>query len=446
MVHQHFALVPAMTVAENIALGGQGLFNHSRTAATVRELGERTGLRVDPYALAGELPIAAQQRVEILKALTRDARLLILDEPSAMLSPEESAELWRWLRRFVAGGNTVALVTHKLREALAIADDVTVLRRGTTILATAAADTNEDALVRAMIGEPIRDAAVGAAVGTASPAAPAPGSVVQGAAEGYRSAEKGSGQTDVDASAQPAGEAAPRLAGEVVISAESLTLRTESGAVAIRDAAFTVHAGEIVGVAAVEGAGQRELLKALAGRLPPESGVLRIPASVGYVPEDRTRDALIADFSLTENVALAASGRARGRTPWHALEVHTAALLTEYDIRAQATSVIARTLSGGNQQKLVLAREFSAAGSDDGGDDGSAVVLDNPTRGLDVVAAAAVYRRLRAARAAGIAVVFYSGDLDEVLSLADRVLVVHAGEVRELPADRNSVGKAMVGA
>lgn len=410
MVHQHFALVPAMTVAENVALGGQGVFSHTRTAAAVRELSERTGLHVDPGALVADLPLAARQRVEILKALSRNARLLILDEPSAMLTPGEAAELWRWTRSFVANGGTVTLVTHKLREALAIADDVTVLRRGATTLAAPATYTDEGELVRAMIGTAAHDSAVRVAVGE-------------------------------DTSTM---EDRPRPAGRVVIAAESLELRGADGAIAIRDASFVIHSGEIAGVAAVEGAGHRELLRALGGRLQPARGVLRLPPSAGYVPEDRARDALVLSFSLVENVALAGSGCARGRTPWRALERRTEELLTGYDVRAADVSVAARTLSGGNQQKLVLAREFEAAAMGSAVGD-RAVVLDNPTRGLDVVAASSVYRRLRDARDAGVAVVVYSTDLDEVIALADRVLVVHAGAVRELPADREAVGRAMVG-
>jgi simple sugar transport system ATP-binding protein len=206
----------------------------------------------------------------------------------------------------------------------------------------------------------------------------------------------------------------------------------------VRDASFDVGAGEILGVAAVEGSGQHELLRAIAGRLRPESGSLDIPRWIGFVPEDRHRDALVLEYSLTENIALRGAGRARGMVRWDELRRRTADVVSSFDVRARGVATRAGALSGGNQQKLVLGRELA--------DRPELLVAENPTRGLDIRAATAVEERLVAARDAGTAVVLYSSDLDDVLRLADRVLVLHGGTVRELPPDRQQVGAAMLGA
>ena len=430
MVHQHFALVPTMTVAENVALGGRGRFDPAAAAERVRRLGEETGLVLDPAARVAELGIAAQQRTEIVKALARSARILVLDEPTAVLAPAEAGELLRWLRRYADAGNAVVLITHKLREALAVADDVTVLRRGRTVAAMPAAEATEGSLAAAMLGA--------VESGTARE-----GAVVVDEA-GEANVVLGGGPPMVagakarDTSPRPE---APRTAyvatRPLVLRAENLTLRDARGVVRIEGATFSIAAGEIVGVAAVEGSGQRELLRALAGRLAPAGGALELPARVGFVPEDRHHDALVLDFALHENVALRGLGERRGLVPWRRIERETRELLGAFDVRAAGPRAAARTLSGGNQQKLVLARELSDAPA--------ALVVENPTRGLDIRASAAVRDRLRAARAAGTAIVLHSGDLDETLALADRILVVHAGRVREAPRDRDRVGRMMLG-
>ena len=427
MVHQHFALVPAMTVAENVALGGRGLFHPASAAERVRRLGEETGLVLDPDARVAELGVAAQQRAEIVKALARDARLLVLDEPTAVLAPAEAGELLRWLRRYADAGNAVVLITHKLREAISVADDVTVLRRGRTVATMAAAEATETSLAAAMLGAGQNDAARGQRV------------VVDAAGEA--NVVLGGGPPMVGA--RDARDAArPHVPYEatrpVVITADRLLLRDERGVERIRDATFRIAAGEIVGVAAVEGSGQRELLRALAGRLAPSSGALHLPPRVGFVPEDRHEDALVLDFALHENVALRGLGARRGVIAWREMEAETRGLMTAFDVRAAGPRVPARTLSGGNQQKLVLARELADAPA--------ALVVENPTRGLDIRASAAVRDRLRQARDAGTAVVLHSGDLDETLALADRILVVHAGRVSEAPRDRDVVGRMMLGA
>jgi simple sugar transport system ATP-binding protein len=401
MVHQHFTLVPAMTVAENVALGGRGLLDLQQLGDRLRELSETTGFALEPHARVETLSVAAQQRVEIAKALLRRARLLVLDEPTAVLAPAESAELLRWLRRFADAGNAVVLITHKLREALSVADEVTVLRRGRTIATMPGHTATRASLASAMIG------------------------------------------TDVSWNEQDASAAPPaRPPGDVVFHAEHLGLRDAGGVIRIRDASFSVRAGEIVGVAAVEGSGQQALLRALAGRLPVDAGTLRRPESVGFVPEDRHRDAVLLERTLVENVALRGAGVRRGLLDWRAIAARTRELLRAFDVRAAGAAISMRTLSGGNQQRLVLARELALAD----GQSGQGIVVENPTRGLDVRSTADVLERLRAARAAGAAIVLYSSDLDEVLALASRVLVVFGGIVREVAPDREVVGRAMLGA
>jgi general nucleoside transport system ATP-binding protein len=432
MVHQHFALVAAMTVAENVALGGRGRFDHVAAAARVREIGARTGLLLDPDALAGDLGVGAQQRLEIVKALAREARVLVLDEPTAVLAPAEARELLGWVRAFASAGGAAVLITHKLREALAVADDVTVLRRGRTVLAARAGDETEASLAAAMLGEQPSPDAVAIAHGVA-------GRGADGIAD---EVPRPGGPPRVQSAADRANDRHPASA-QVVLRARDLVVRDGRGVARVQGASLEVRAGEIVGVAAVEGAGQHELLRALAGRLAPTSGTVERPDVVGFVPEDRHRDAAILDFTLAENVALAEAGRARGWMDWVARRRATAALLDAHDVRASGPDAPLRALSGGNQQKLVLARELAALGERGRA---RALVVENPTRGLDIRAAADVAARLRAARDAGVAVVVHAADLDEVLALADRVVVVHEGRVHEVPKDREAVGRAMLGA
>lgn len=397
MVHQHFTLVPAMTVAENLALGGRGPYSAREAARTVDELSEATGFALDPRAIAGALSVGAQQRVEIAKALARRARVLVLDEPTGVLAPAEVDDLLRWVRTYVDRGHAVVLITHKLREAVAVADEVTVLRRGVRIMTARAADATERSLTAAMIGGEIAE--------------------------------------------QPVAARPTAAAARAVFRAQGVTVHDAGGAARITDASFQVDAGELVGVVGVEGSGQRELLRALAGRAPVSHGVLEHPAVVGFVPEDRHGDAVLLDRTLAENVALRGLGRARGIIRWTAVRDRTRALLAAFDVRAAGPDTPMRALSGGNQQKLVLARELG----DSDGTGIAALVVENPTRGLDVQATAAVHARLRDAAARGAAVVLYSSDLDEVLSLASRVLVVFDGRVSHPPTNRDAIGRAMLG-
>jgi ABC-type uncharacterized transport system ATPase subunit len=399
MVHQHFTLVPAMTVAENVALGGHGLLDRRESAERVRAIASSTGFALDADAVVERLPVGAQQRVEIAKALARDARILVLDEPTAVLAPAEVDELLAWLRRYVADGNAAVIITHKLREALSVADDVTVLRHGRVTHTGPVVATTAAALTAAMLG-----------ADPASVSGPSPTSAT---------------------------------AGEVVFRAEALCVRDDDGVERVRGATFNIRGSEIVGIVGVEGAGQRELLRALAGRRDTAGGMLTRPDSVGFIPDDRHHDAVLLDRSLVENVALRGAGARRGTMPWSDLDVRTSALVDAYDVRGPGARAPMRALSGGNQQKLVLARELDDAGRAPG--EPLAIVAENPMRGLDVRAAAEVAARLRAARDRGAAVVLYSSDLDEVLSLASRVLVAYAGTVREVPPTREVVGRAMLG-
>lgn len=414
MVHQHFRLVPAMTVAENVALGRPGRrLALERVAGEIREVGEESGLRVDPAARVSTLGVAAQQRVEIVKALLRGARMLILDEPTAVLAPSEAVELLAWVRRYVDRGNAAVLITHKLREALGVADMVTVLRRGDDVLTAPVGSVDERALIEAMVGSP---ATVGSGMGMAVGAGVEVG---VGSQQGYW-----------------ASGARPRPS--VVMSLGAASYRDPLGISRLDSVTLDVHAGEILGVAGVEGAGQHELMRLLAGRLSPTDGTAVLPQTIGFVPEDRQRDALALSRSLVDNVLLRDAGQRHGRMRWSTERARTAALLSAYDVRGGTPLSLASSLSGGNQQKLVLARELA--------DDPPALVVESPTRGLDVHAGAAVLDRLRAARARGIAVVVYSSDLDELLLLADRVVVAYDGRVREVPTTREAIGQALVGA
>jgi simple sugar transport system ATP-binding protein len=291
-----------------------------------------------------------------------------------------------------------------------VADDITVLHHGRTVLTTPARDTDQARVANAMLG--------GATVRTAD------------VLTGRDVTDVASYATDV-ASARAASAAQP-----TVLTLDAVAVRDANGVDRVRSATLQVRAGEIVGIGAVEGAGQHELLRVLAGRLSPTSGSRVIPESVGFVPEDRHRDALLLDAPLFENTALQGAGARRGMMDWNAWRARTSALLQRFDVRASGAEAVARTLSGGNQQKLVLGRELEAARA--------ALVVENPSRGLDFVATDAVHQALRAARDAGMAVVVYSSDLDEVVLLADRVFAMHDGTLIESMKHRDALGRAML--
>jgi simple sugar transport system ATP-binding protein len=393
MVQQHFSLVPAMTVAENVALGGRGRYRPAEAAKVIRALSGKTSLHVEPEARAADLPPAALQKLELLKIFSREAHTLILDEPTAVLAPTEARELMILLRKVADGGGAVVLVTHKLREALAIADQVTVLRRGRTVLHTAADSISEAELASAMFPDAV------------PPEAPL---------------------------------ATAATAGATVAELRDAELRDEAGITRVHRASLAVRSGELLGVAGVEGSGHHEVLLALAGRITPTMGTARIPSDVGFIPEHRQRDALIPAFSVTENVVLREISRARGRLRWDAAAGYARGLVTEHAIRTQSVEAPVATLSGGNQQRLVLARELSPRPS--------LIVAENPTQGLDARAAMAIRSRLREARDGGAAVVVYASDLDELIAMADRVVVAFAGTLREVPVNADIIGRAMLGA
>ncbi|MEO7985101.1 MAG: ATP-binding cassette domain-containing protein [Gemmatimonadales bacterium] len=407
MVHQHFTAVPALSVAENVALAAGWPVAPAALDARVRELSERVGLRLEPQAIVGSLSVGLRQRLEIVKALAADTRTLLLDEPTAVLAPDEAEELLRVVRRFTAGGGAAVLITHKLDEALSVADRVTVLRKGSVVATGPATEFDEAGLAALMIG---------------------PGGVI------------------------PEDSAAPRdtprpvttaTAVSVLVRIDSLEVPRDGGAgIAVCGVSLEVDGGEIVGVVALEGSGQRELLRAVAGRIRPLRGRLEVSGPVGFIPEDRTTEGLILELSLTENVVLGSSAGApwlaRRGIDWRIAREHTRGLLQDYGVVAPGPGVRAASLSGGNQQKVVVARELSRAPR--------VVVAEDPTRGLDIRAAAAIHARIRAAAAAGAAVLLHSSDLDEVLELADRVIVMSRGALIVPPAgaSRAAIGEMMV--
>ena len=403
MVHQHFTSVPAFTVAENVALATGWPVAPSALRRRVKETSEAAGLPLDPDARVGSLGVALRQRLEIVKALAADARILLLDEPTAVLAPPEVEDLVAVVRRFTAQGGSAVLITHKLDEALAAADRVTVLRRGQVALASRVEQTTAAALAAAMIGE-------------------------------------GSGEERVEPAAQAA-----REMGHTLVRLEGVDVARDGGlGLALRGASLAVAAGEIVGVAAVEGNGQRELLRAIAGRVHPLRGLVRAAEPVAFIPEDRTTEGLIPEMTLTENVVLGSSEAEpwlRGPTvDWRRAAARTAALLEELAVSASGPWVTAASLSGGNQQRVVVGRELSKRPA--------VVVAENPTRGLDIRATATIHGRLRRAASQGAAVVLHSSDLDEVLALATRIVVVRRGALLEAPQDagRERLGALMLAA
>jgi len=406
MVHQHFTSIPSLSVAENVALAAGWDVAPRPLARRVRELADRIGLPLDPAAMAGELSVPLKQRVEIVKALASDARVLLLDEPTAVLAPAGASELLRMIRAWAGLGNSAVLITHKLDEALAAADQVTVLRRGRVVRSGPSAGETPAALAVAMIGEATADGAGHLTV----------------AAEPLRTASS----------------------DEILIDGESLTvMRAGSAVPGLRDATLSVRAGELVGVAGVDGNGQRELLRAVAGLIRPETGRLKVAEPLAFIPEDRTTEGLIGEMSLAENLVLGLTDlpgwTGRSGLRWPAVRRRMGQLIDAFGIRAAGPDAAAATLSGGNQQKVLVARALERGPR--------VIVAEHPTRGLDILASREVHDRLRAAAAAGAAVLFSSGDLDEVVGLASRVVVAAGGRLTEMPigVGRAEVGAAMLG-
>ena len=391
MVHQQFALIPAMSVAENVALGGRGRYRFESTAELIRSVGDRTGLWLDPALTVATLTSADRQKLEIIRSFAHGADTLILDEPTAVLAQSDANELFGQLLLFASRGGTVVLITHKLRDAIRHADEVTVLRSGRNVLTSRMDISTESTLTTAMLGQPL---------------------------------EKTSAFSRPPRSSLP------------LIVLKDVTIARNDGTDRIRNANAEVYPGEIVGVAALEGAAS-ELLRAIAGRISPVTGSVSRPDKIGFVPEDRQRDAIIPSLSLAENVALQGAGVLGGIMPWTDIRERTTAIVDEFDIRGARADTAARNLSGGNQQRLVLGRELK--------DNPFAIVLENPTQGLDVLAAASIHARLRAARDSGTAIVFYSSDIDELVELSDRVLVVTSSNIVSVDADRDTIGRTLLG-
>ncbi len=431
MVHQHFMLVPTLTVAENVVLGmepSSGLtIDMLRAVSQVESLSVRSGLTVDPAATVADLSVGEAQRVEILKALHRGAKILILDEPTAVLSPPEVQELWRVLRVLRQNGGTIILITHKLDEVIDVSDTITVMRAGRTVARLSTADTTPREIAKAMVG---RDVALAL---DASPAA-------------ARTTRHSTNAID----AVGADQCALRIDG--------LSVRGDRGTMAINNLSFTVAPGEILGIAGVEGNGQTELLEAIAGLRAMLGGTVRLGATslnamdvreradagLSHIPEDRHRRGLILDFSVADNLILGRQHRfsGRGGLDREQIERNANAQISRFDIRPPNASLTARALSGGNQQKIVIAREM--------GREFTVLLAAQPTRGVDVGAIEFIHAQLRAARDAGKGILLVSADLPEVLALSDRIAVMYGGRfVTVLPAsecDAEMLGPFMTGA
>ncbi|WP_159806335.1 ABC transporter ATP-binding protein [Cellulomonas citrea] len=416
MVHQHFMLVPVFTVAENVVLGNEpvrpgGLINLAEARRRVKEISDRFGFDVDPDAMVEDLSVGAQQRVEIIKALSRKAEVVILDEPTAVLTPQETDELIAIMRQLKESGTSIVFITHKLREVRAVADRITVIRRG-KVVGSAEPTASETELASLMVGRA------------------------------------------VDLSVHKA----PAQPGEATVQVEGLTVLDPNGVTVLQDVTFEVARGEILAVAGVQGNGQTELTEVITGLRAPTAGTVTLDgnamagrsvrevlhAGVGFVPEDRTSDGLVASFSIAENLIL----DQYDRPPYSRLGVLRTGVIEqnaeqrtrEFDVRAGSVDDHASTLSGGNQQKVVLARELSRPLR--------LLVASQPTRGLDVGSIEFVHARIVAERDQGTPVILVSTELDEVVALADRILVMYRGRVIGIVpggTDRDVLGLMMAG-
>ncbi len=417
MVHQHFMLVPVFTVAENVTLGMErtralGLIDRRRTRRDVRELSERYGLQVNPDALVEDLPVGVQQRVEIVKALLREANVLILDEPTSVLTPGETEELFRIMRDLRTGGRSLVFISHKLKEVQEIADTITVIRRG-RVVGQRPPTASDAELASLMVGRSVQLRV------TKPPAKP----------------------------------------GAALLDVQDLTVANEEGQPALDSVSFQVRAGEILGVAGVQGNGQTELCEALIGLQPAVSGSVRLDgrdlthatprqrlrAGLGYIPEDRQEDGLVAGFSVGDNLVLDvynqppyASGIALNLG---AINETAAERVADFDIRTTSTATPVGTLSGGNQQKVILAREI--------GREVRLLVASQPTRGLDVGSIEFVHRRIVEQRDQGLGVLLISSELDEIYALSDRIAVMYEGKItgfRDPDVPAEELGMLMAGA
>ena len=421
MVHQHFMLVDTLNAIENVMLGAEPHVLLSRADEVVRQrlqaLMTSTGLKVALDVPVGQLPVGDQQRLEILKALYRGARILILDEPTAVLTPQEAEQLFGVLRVLRSQGTTIILITHKLKEVMRLCDDVTVMRGGKVALRVAIADTSTDQLAQAMVG---RKVATGRVAGSA------------------------------------------RHVGDVKLAASNINLTDAQGVQRLQGIDLQLRAGEIVGVAGVSGNGQSELLEVLSGLLAPTSGQLSLAGQqfeasawltptqarnlgLAHVPEDRQARAIVMDFAAWESAVLGYEALPNySRWGWmlgQRMRTATQAMLERFDVRPRNAQLQSAKFSGGNQQKLVLARELGQAPQ--------VLLVGQPTRGVDIGAIEFIYGQLRALKAQGCAVLVLSSELDEILALADRVVVMCQGRITgELAIDacsENQLGVLMTG-
>ncbi|MDR7868266.1 MAG: ABC transporter ATP-binding protein [Sporomusaceae bacterium] len=418
MVHQHFQLVHNLTVAENIVLGIEpgrfGVVDTKAAGRRIRELSARYGLNVDPEAKIEDISVAMQQRVEILKMLYRDAAIMIFDEPTAVLTPQEIAELIAIMKNFAAEGKAIIFITHKLKEIMAAADRCTVIRRGRRVGTVAVAASGEEELAEMMVGRRV-----------------------------LLKVEK-----------------KRRSPGEAILEIENLTVLSHKRLPAVKNFSLSVRGGEIVGLAGVSGNGQAELVEAITGLRGIQAGRIllggedissltvkaRIGAGLAHVPEDRHKRGLVLDYSVEDNLVLEVYDRppfSRGgvlRRP--AIRRYAEEIMAQFDVRAPlGAATAARSLSGGNQQKAIIGREISR--------DPKVLIAVQPTRGLDVGSIEYIHRRLIAQRDAGRAVLLVSLDLEEILTLSDRIAVISHGElaglVRAEDADENDLGLMMAG-
>ena len=408
MVHQHFMLVPTLTVAENVCLGlpstGRFLPDLKAAARRIRDLASRHALEIDPDARIADLSVAGRQRVEILKALFRGARILILDEPTAVLTPQETEGLFRILRALAAAGTAIIFISHKLNEVMALTETITVLRQGRVAATLRTADTDARALARLMVGADVRLPTL-----------------------------------DDERAAAPHDDGKSDAAARPILTVAGLVCRDSDGVARVDGASIEVGAGEIVGLAGVDGNGQQELAEAIVGLRAAEAGRIaiagedvtrgsvarRIALGLAHIPEDRHHTALVEPLAIRDNFAVERIGEPplsrRGWIDRKAVARLASEVMAAFDIRASGPGQTAGTLSGGNQQKIVLGRALSR--------DPRLVVAVQPARGLDVGATAFVHRQLLARRAAGAGVLLVSTELDEILALSDRILVVYKGRI-----------------
>jgi len=425
MVHQHFMLIPVFTVTENIMLGAETdhrdkpnekplvKLDRNEVAQKVRDLSHQYGLDVDPDAIVGDLPVGVQQRVEIVKALYRNASILILDEPTAVLTPQEAEDLFRIMHELTEQGVSIIFITHKLKEVLKVADRITVMRTGRVVGTAKPKESTEQSLAEMMVGREVI-------------------------------------LTVMKKPAQPK---------EDVLQVKGLHVKDVRGLEAVRDVSFEVRAGEVLGIAGVQGNGQTELAEALTGLRPIESGHFLLAgkdltgqpprpiteAGLAHIPEDRQRHGLVLGYTVADNMVLCDYYQSRFSKgiviQQNQVDDNAAKLIKDYDIRTPSAFVSAGKLSGGNQQKVIVARELSRPVK--------LVIASQPTRGLDVGSIEYIHKEIIAMRDRGVAVLLVSAELDEIMSLADRIAVMYRGEIVETvdrkDASREQLGLLMAG-